>query len=134
MKVIGIGTFGKDPVVNTTTGGTVICSFSLAVTRKFKDKSGEKVTDWISCTAFGKTAETIGKYFSKGSKIMIEGELQNNNYTNKDGQKIYQTVVVVSSFEFVGDKGGGSRQSEVNLSDENFPISDEPETSLPFDL
>jgi len=134
MKVYGIGTFGKDTELKTTQSQTSICSFSLAVTRKFKDKSGEKVTDWINCTAFGKTAETISKYFSKGSKIMIDGELQNNNYTNKDGQKIYQTVVVVSSFEFVGDKVGGSRQSEVNLSDENFPISDEPETSLPFDL
>lgn len=82
-------------------GETTVARFSLAVDRRKKDDG----TDFINCVAFGKTAEFIDKYFQKGSKIVVIGHIQTGSYTNKEGQKVYTTDVIVDECEFGESKG-----------------------------
>lgn len=96
---------------------TAILRNTVAVQRKFKNKeTGEYESDFISIQAFGSNAEFINKYFTKGSKIGITGEIRTGSYTNKDGAKVYTTDVVVNNAEFVGKKedGGNTSASESN--------------------
>lgn len=101
-------TFGKDPELKTygTDGNGKICTFSGAVKKRFT-KEGESDTVWSNYVAFGKTAEFIFKYFKKGSKALIESELDNNNY-EKDGVKHYGYKLIVNSIEFYGKKEDSS--------------------------
>ena len=136
MKVHGVGTFGKDPELVTLPSETVKCQFSLASDRKFRDKNGDKVTEWVNCVAWGKTATTIAEHFRKGSRILIEGELQSRKFTNKENVEVKYTEVCISEFEFVDKK---SEQPEVTSKDlkdidQNFnPDAEDPEAP-PFDL
>ncbi len=102
-KVILIGRLTADPDMTVVQSGTSVCKFSLAVDRRFH-KDGQPTADFIRCTAFGKTAEFIDKYFKKGNKMVIEGSIQTGSYTNKENQKVYTTDVVVESVEFVESK------------------------------
>lgn len=86
-------------------GESTVTRFSVAVNRDFKNKSGEYDADFINCVAFGRTAEFIDKYFSKGMRIGLIGRIQTGSYTNKDGQKVYTTDVVCEKAEFVESKG-----------------------------
>lgn len=106
-----------------TTGenSTAIARFSVAVNRKFKDSEGNYKADFINCLAFGKTAEFIGKYFEKGNAIGITGRIQTGSYTNKDGQKIYTTDVVVEDAEFVESKNGTAQSGNENHSANTSP-------------
>lgn len=100
-KVILIGRLTKDPDLRFAAGsGTAVARFNLAVTRPFKKDE----TDFISCVAFGKTAETITQYFTKGSPIAITGHIQTGSYDAQDGSKRYTTDVLIEDFEFIGGK------------------------------
>lgn len=114
-KVIVVGRLTRDPEMKYTTGesATAIARFSLAVNRKFKNADGEYEADFINCVAFGKTAEFIEKYFNKGMAMGIAGRIQTGSYTNKDGQKVYTTEVVVEETEFVESKNKGTPESVV---------------------
>lgn len=103
--VIMMGRLTKDPEVrySQNQNNTAVASFSLAVDRKFK-REGEPSADFFNCTAFNKTAEFVEKYFSKGKKILLTGSIQNDNYTNKDGQKVYATKIIVENVEFAESK------------------------------
>lgn len=98
-----VGRLTKDPDVRYSDGGTSIARFAIACDRRFK-KNGEDSADFISCVAFGKTAEFMEKYFSKGKKIGLNGRIQTGYYTNKDGNKVYTTDIVVENVEFVESK------------------------------
>ena len=115
-KVIIIGRFTRDPEVKYTTGenATATARFSLAVNRRFKNKEGNYDADFINCVAFGKTAEFIEKYFTKGMAIGITGRIQTGSYTNKEGQKVYTTDVVVEETEFVESKNKGTSDNVPN--------------------
>ena len=115
-KVIIIGRFTRDPEIKYTTGenATATARFSLAVNRRFKNKEGNYDTDFINCVAFGKTAEFIEKYFTKGMAIGITGRIQTGSYTNKEGQKVYTTDVVVEETEFVESKNKGTSDNVAN--------------------
>jgi len=104
-KVIMIGRLTRDPEIRYGQGanGVMIGSFSIAVDRRFK-REGDPDADFFDCTSFGKQAEFVEKYLKKGIKIVVEGRLQNDNYTNKDGQKVYRTRIVVESLEFAESK------------------------------
>ena len=117
-KVIIIGRFTRDPEIKYSTGenATATARFSLAVNRRFKNKEGNYDADFINCVAFGKTAEFIEKYFSKGMAIGITGRIQTGSYTNKEGQKVYTTDVVVEETEFVESKNKGTSD---NISNNN---------------
>lgn len=115
-KVIIIGRFTRDPEIKYTTGenATATARFSLAVNRRFKNKEGNYDADFINCVAFGKTAEFIEKYFTKGMTIGITGRIQTGSYTNKEGQKVYTTDVVVEETEFVESKNKGTSDNVPN--------------------
>ena len=115
-KVVIIGRFTRDPEIKYTTGenATATARFSLAVNRRFKNKEGNYDADFINCVAFGKTVECIEKYFTKGMAIGITGRIQTGSYTNKEGQKVYTTDVVVEETEFVESKNKGTSDNVPN--------------------
>lgn len=113
-KVIIMGRLTRDPDFNQTQSGVAICKFSVAVERQFKDsKTGARLTDFLDCTAFRGTAEFISRYFSKGNMILVEGNIQNNNYTDNNGVKHYSNNIMVENVSFCGGKNeGGTTQTE----------------------
>lgn len=108
-KVILIGRLTRDPEVRYSQGdsSTAIARYSLAVDRRFK-KAGEAEADFINCVTFGKSAEFAEKYLKQGTKIAVVGRIQTGSYTNKDGQKVYTTDVVVEEHEFAESKASSS--------------------------
>lgn len=109
-KWIALARLGKDPEIRQSQSGIDIASFSVAVNRRFK-RDGEPDADWFNCTAFGKTAEFCQKYLHKGTKVLIEGELQNNNY-EKDGVKHYGDKIIINSIEFAESKSTSQQNGQ----------------------
>ena len=136
-KVILMGRLTRDPEVRYTQGDNTmaIARYSLAVDRRFK-RDGEPDADFINCVAFGKAGEFAEKYLKKGTKIAVVGRMQTGSYTNKDGQKVYTTDVVVEEQEFAESKNSGSsdnNQSAPANKDMGFMnIPDSIDEELPF--
>ena len=134
------GNLGRD--WEQANSNTVIAKNSLAVRRDFKNKqTGEYDTDWIPLTAFSKTAETLMQYTGKGSKILVVGKLQTNNFTDKQGNKRTSYDVIVDRFEFLDSKGNNQQKqtdnpfANANLSNEDPFESNDTEidnSDLPF--
>src|SRR5690554_6880896 len=98
-KVILIGNVGQDPDVKTTSNGTIVANFSLATAEKWKDKTSGQMreeTEWHRCVAYGRTAEIIGEYVKKGSKLYIEGRLQTNRWKDQNDIERFTTEVIVN--------------------------------------
>lgn len=113
-KVILMGRLTRDPEVRYTQGdnGMAVARYTLAVDRRQSRNSGEEQTaDFISCVAFGKSGEFAERYLHKGIKIAVTGRIQTGSYTNKDGQKVYTTDVVVEEHEFAESKASGDGDS-----------------------
>lgn len=108
-KVILMGRLTRDPEVRYSQGESslAIARFTLAVERRFK-RQGEQEADFISCVSFGKTAEFAEKYLKQGTKIAVTGRIQTGSYTNKEGQKVYTTEVVVEETEFAESKAANA--------------------------
>lgn len=135
------GNLGKDPEVKTV-GEKKVAKFSVATTRRGKDKDGNKITDWHRIILWDKLAELAEKYLAKGSSVIIEGEVQYGNYVNKDGVTVYTTDVVGNQMHFVGKKEAEKpdnkegewqgKKSVSSMSDINeLPgVNDDPE--MPF--
>ena len=104
-KTILMGRLTRDPEVRYSAGenAMAIARFTLAVNRRFR-RDGEQNADFISCVAFGKTAEFIEKYITQGRQICISVRIQTGSYTNKDGQKVYTTEVVVEEVDFADSR------------------------------
>lgn len=100
-KVIMVGRLTRPPEVRYSMGAgqTAVARFSLAVDRRWK-REGEPEADFFTCTAFGKQAEFVEKYLRQGTKVVIVGHIQNDNYTNKEGQKVYSVQIIVEEIEF----------------------------------
>lgn len=111
-KVILMGRLTRDPEVrySQNENSTAVARFSIAVDRRFK-RDGEPDADFFNCTAFGKQAEFCEKYLRKGTKMLVTGRLQNDNYTNKDGQQVYSVRVMVDEMEFAESKNAGGTSS-----------------------
>ena len=120
-KVILMGRLTRDPEVRYSAGenALAIARYTLAVDRRFR-RDGEATADFISCVSFGRTAEFAEKYFRKGLKIIVSGRIQTGSYTNRDGQKVYTTEVVVEEQEFAESKAAS----------DNYAAS-HPQTSSP---
>ena len=104
-KVVLIGRLTKDPELRFAAGsGTAVSRFTVAVNRQFKKDE----TDFINCVAFGKTAETISQYMTKGRQIALTGSIRTGSYDAQDGSKRYTTDVAVDSFEFIGSNNNNS--------------------------
>ncbi|MDF2907162.1 MAG: hypothetical protein K0R34_2483 [Herbinix sp.] len=133
-----VGRLTRDPEVRYTDGGSSIARFTIACDRRFKKQGDTQTADFIGCIAFGKTAEFVEKYFKQGMKIGADGRIQTGSYTNKDGQKVYTTDVVVENVEFVESKSSSSGQGfnpEPSLADANdgfVPLDGAIDEELPF--
>ncbi len=97
-----IGRLTKDPELKYTSSGTAVCSFTLAVNRRFTSQNGEKEADFIPVVVWNKAAENCAKYLSKGRQTAVEGRLQIRSYDDKDGQRKRVTEVVAENVEFLG--------------------------------
>lgn len=130
-QVIFTGRLTMDAEIRYSNEGKAVARFDFAVNRRFK-REGEADADFFSCVAFGKLAETLERCnVGKGTKLLIEGEVRNNNYTNKEGQKVYGTQILVNSFEFCESKGTGQQQAPVD-NDGFMNIPDGFDEELPF--
>lgn len=144
-KVILMGRLTRDPEVRYSQGenNLAIARYTLAVDRRFQ-RNGEQSADFISCVAFGRSAEFAEKWLKQGTKICITGRIQTGSYTNKDGAKVYTTEVVVEDQEFAESKnaaqnnggadfGGGNRPTPSAASGDGFmSIPEGIEDELPF--
>ncbi len=113
-KVILMGRLTRDPNVRYTAGDNsmAIARYTLAVDRRFK-RDGEATADFISCVAFGKAAEFAERYFRQGIRIVVSGRIQTGSYTNRDGNKVYTTDVVVEEQEFAESKNNAAGNNNV---------------------
>ena len=126
--IIICGRLTRDPEIRYTADNKPVASFSLAVDRRFK-RDNEPEADFFNCTAFSKTAEIVEKHLVKGVKIIVRGEMQNNNYTNKDGQNVRDMRVIVDNIEFCESKSARSGQQT-----ETEPASGDGFMNLPAGL
>jgi single-strand DNA-binding protein len=108
-KVVLLGRLTKDPELRFAAGsGTAVSRFTVAVNRQFKRDE----TDFINCVAFGKTAETISQYFTKGRQIAVSGSIRTGSYDAQDGTKRYTTDVAVENFDFIESNGGNKDNAD----------------------
>ncbi len=146
-KVILMGRLTRDPEVRYSAGDNqiAIARYTLAVYKRFNRNNSEQTADFIPCVAFGKAGEFAEKYFRKGMKIAVTGRIQTGSYTNKEGQKVYTTEVIIEDQEFaesknassgsVGGFGGGSMPEAPNnqdVSDDFMNVPDGIDEELPF--
>lgn len=128
-KAILIGRLTRDPDIRTTQNSTMVATFTLAVDRKFKDKDGNRQADFISVVAWRGTAEFVGKYCTKGTKLVVSGSIQTRTYDDKDGKKVYVTEVVADDVEFAESKKMPEQEKQVEIE-----ADDDTTCVLPFDL
>lgn len=146
-KVILMGRLTRDPEVRYSQGETplAIARYTLAVDRRFSRNNGgdnQQTADFISCVAFGRSGEFAEKYLRKGTKIAVTGRIQTGSYTNRDGQTVYTTEVVVEDQEFAESKNsnsgsdggytGNSRPAPSGAGDGFMNIPDGIDEELPF--
>lgn len=140
-KVILMGRLTRDPEVRYSQGETsmAVARYTLAVDRKGKRDSDQQSADFISCVAFGKAGEWAEKWLRKGIKIAIIGRIQTGSYTNREGQKVYTTDVVIEEQEFAeskvaseGNSQNQQRQQEQSAGDGFMNIPDGIDDELPF--
>lgn len=124
----GVGRLVRDPELKATQSGTVVARFTIAIDRRFKNAAGERETDFPSCVAFGKTAEFIARYFTKGRRIGVIGSVQTGKYDNKEGRTVYTTDIVVNEAYFVDSA------NQADTAQSALPPDDDTEMSLPFEL
>jgi single-strand DNA-binding protein len=112
-KVILMGRLTRDPEVRYSAGenSMAIARFTLAVDRRFRREGNEQTADFISCVSFGKQAEFAERYLHQGTKIAVTGRIQTGSYTNREGQKVYTTEVVVEEQEFAESKAASAQNS-----------------------
>ena len=122
-KVILMGRLTRDPQVRYTQGqdSMAIARFTLAVDRRGRKQEGQQDADFPSCVAFGKSAEFAEKYLRQGTKIAITGRIQTGSYTNREGQKVYTTDVVVEEQEFAESKNAGGNNGGYSAPQHNNP-------------
>ena len=140
-KVILMGRLTRDPEVRYGAGenSTAVARYTIAVDRRFK-RDGEQNADFIGCVAFGRNAEFAEKYLRQGTKIVLTGRIQTGSYTNRDGQKVYTTDIVVEEQEFAENKAAGnggqnnySKPSAATSDTDGFmTIPDGIDDELPF--
>jgi single-strand DNA-binding protein len=144
-KAILVGNLGRDAEMRFTAGGTPVATVSLATTERFTDRSGEKQEDtqWHRIVIWGKTAESLHEYLTKGKQIYVEGRIQTREWTDKQGQKVKTTEIRADRIVLLGGggegRGGGPRPGRASHADAGEPVgadmggSDVPvEDDIPF--
>ncbi len=113
-KVILVGRLTRDPEVRTMPTGNTVASFTLAINRNFKNKEGNIDADFINVSVFGRQAENVGKYVTKGSQLGVDGRIQTRSYEAQDGTKRYVTEVIAESVEFMSSSRRDDSSTPVN--------------------
>jgi single-strand DNA-binding protein len=116
-KVMLIGNLGRDPEVRSTPSGQPVANFTLATSRRWKDKNGQRQeqTEWHNIVVWGKQAEIAGQYLTKGKQIFLEGRLQTRSWEDRQsGEKKYRTEVVCDNFLMLSQRGGGGGAQDVD--------------------
>lgn len=133
--IILMGRLTRDPMVSYTDTGMTIARFSIAVDRKYK-RDGESAADFFNVVSFGKQAEFVERYLKKGTKIVLVGELHNNNYTNRQGEKVYSNEIITNTIEFAESKNASQHPDNMpsaqDMGDGFMQIPDGIEEELPF--
>ena len=120
-KAILVGRLTRDPELKTTGSGVSVCSFTIAVNRRFKNAEGNYDADFINCVAWRQQAELIAKHFKKGDMIGIAGSMQTRNY-DRDGIKVYVTEVVVEEIDFVGNSKSDKPAESTSFLPDDLPL------------
>jgi len=135
------GRLGKDVELKYTESGLAVASGTLAVSRRFQTKNGEREVDWINFVIWRKAAEAFANFTHKGSLVGLEGRIQTRNYENQQGQRVYVTEVIVENFSFLEPKkstGNGSYQNNRPQNNTSDPFTNDgkpidiQDSSLPF--
>ncbi len=136
-KVVLIGNLTRDPELRTTNGGTSVCRFALAVSRRATNE-GEREADFINIVVWGNQAENCHKYLKKGSKCAVFGRIQTSSYDAQDGSKRYTTDVIANEVEFIstnrngGDEGFAPEEPEQEKPKQSSELEEIDDDSLPF--
>ncbi|MGI6078528.1 MAG: single-stranded DNA-binding protein [Fastidiosipilaceae bacterium] len=111
-RAILLGRLVRDPELRTTQNGTSVCSFTLAIDRRFKNQYGERQTDFIPCVAWSKTAEFCAQYFSQGQRMALLGSIQPRSWEDQEGNRRYTTEVVAEEIYFADSKKSSGNQGQ----------------------
>ena len=125
--VILMGRLTRDPEVRYTSGerSMAVARYTLAVDRRGRNNSGDQQTaDFINIVAFDKAGEFAERYFRQGMRVLVSGRIHTGNYTNREGQKVYTTEIVVNSQEFADSKGAGSGSGSGSSATPSAPMGD----------
>jgi len=142
-KVILMGRLTRDPEIRYSGGDSsmAIARFSIAVDRRFKRQGDSADADFFNCTAFGRQAEFVEKYLHQGTKILLVGRIQNDNYTNREGQRVFSVQIIAEEIEFAESKnaqGGGQggytprpQNNSAQGGSYNAPVNPNPAQAAP---
>jgi len=137
-KAIILGNLGADPEVRHTEGGTCVATCSIATSRSYKNKAGEKIenTQWHRVVFWGKLAEIVDKYVRKGSQLYVEGRIETRKWTDKEGVDRYSTEIVAEQMNMIGKKPGNQAPHPAEEAEEELPNEDTstPKGADPDDL
>lgn len=122
-KVIMMGRLVNDPELRTTPQGVNVCSFRIAVDRRFQQKGEEKKSDFFNVVAWRQQAEFVNRYFNKGRLILVEGELTTRNYTDKNGNQATWYEIVADRISFTGEKSQGGSYNDYAASAPSAPAN-----------
>ena len=140
-KVMFVGNLGRDPEMRALPSGQQVANFSLATSRRYKDRDGNRKdeTEWHNIVVFGKQAEIAGQYLTKGKMVFVEGRIQTRSWDDKEsGKKQYKTEIICENFQMLGSKGdgsgGGSRDAGASApaGGANDPGHEFPDDDIPF--
>ena len=123
-KVVLLGRLTKDIELRYTESNVAVGNLTLAVKRRIKNTNGEYESDFINCTCWKETAETMNKYLKKGDQVLVEGRIQTRNYEDKDGNKRYATEVVIEHMDFVSSKKEQTTEVKEEPKEEKNPFED----------
>jgi single-strand DNA-binding protein len=131
-KVIIAGRLGQAPELKHTPAGAAVCNFTVATSKKWKDKNGQaqEKTEWHRVVAWAKTAELCDQYLNKGSKVLIEGEIATRSWEDKEGNKRYTTEIICSQIEFM--EASGASQDQGTAQNSEPAKTPEPKTNINF--
>ena len=135
-KAIIMGNLTRDPELRSTSTGSQVCGFTVAVNRSYKDSSGnqQEQVSFIDCSAWGKAGEIIAQYAKKGSGIMVSGRLDQRSWEDKEGQKRSRVEINVEDFNFIGGGNGGNDGASAKSASASQDVAPDDISDEPIDL
>ena len=112
-RVLLVGRLTRDPEIRTLSTGNTVANFSIAVNRNFRNRDGVIEADFLNIVVYGRQADNIGKYVTKGSQVGIEGRIQTRSYDAQDGSKRYVTEIIADNVEFLSSRNGGASNENI---------------------